>query len=125
MEVAFLVVLLLVVLVGGGIAVAVSSARQRERAEAERTRLIEERVARIRRKYGHTEEAEKIIQRQAWVGQTAEQLQDSIGPPEDIDEKVLKTKKKEVWKYQRTGANRYALRITLENDRVIGWDEKL
>ena len=60
-----------------------------------------------------------------WVGQTAQQLRESIGDPVDIDQKVLKTKKKEVWKYFPQGKRRYGLRITLENDEVVGWDEKL
>lgn len=41
-----------------------------------------------------------------------------------FDQKVLKTKTKEVWKYKPTGKNRYALKITLEDDEVIGWDQK-
>lgn len=47
---------------------------------------------------------------------------DSLGRPLDIDQKVLKTK--EVWKYNQTGKGRYALRITLENGEVVGWDQK-
>lgn len=59
-----------------------------------------------------------------WQGQTSEQLIDSLGQPVDIDAKVLKTKKKEVWKYSHQGGNRYGLRITLDNDVVVGWDQK-
>ena len=59
-----------------------------------------------------------------WQGQTAEQLIDSLGRPEDIDQKILKTKKKEIWKYNHQGGNRYGLRITLDNDHVVGWDQK-
>lgn len=75
-------------------------------------------------KYGNEEIVEKIMKRMFWQGQTPEQLIDSIGNPLDIDKKVMKTKVKEVWKYQRTGKGRYALRITLENDSVVGWDKK-
>ena len=59
-----------------------------------------------------------------WQGQTEEQLLDSLGKPKDIDQKVLKTKTKEIWKYNETGKNRYALKITLENGKVVGWDQK-
>lgn len=59
-----------------------------------------------------------------WQGQTMEQLLDSLGKPHDIDQKILKTKKKEVWKYNHQGGNRYDLRITLDNDLVVGWDQK-
>lgn len=83
------------------------------------------RRARIYGKYGRTEVAERLIKRTVWVGETAEQLQDSLGVPVDIDEKVLKTKRKETWKYVRRGRNRYGLRITVENGIIVGWDEKL
>lgn len=67
---------------------------------------------------------EKLMSRSFWQGQTGEQLTDSLGLPEDINEQVLKTMKKEIWKYDKTGNNRYALKITIENGKVIGWDKK-
>ncbi len=76
-------------------------------------------------KYQDKETVNNIISRQFWQGQTAEQLIDAIGAPEDIDVKVLKTKKKEIWKYDHQRGNRYELRITLDNDIVVGWDQKL
>ncbi len=94
-------------------------------AEKAKEKQEEQRRAFICSKYGSTEIAERIISRTVWVGETAEQLRDSFGPPLDIDEKVLKTKKKEIWKYVRKGANRYGLKFTVENDVVVGWDEKL
>lgn len=80
---------------------------------------------RIYQKYGHTETAEKIINKVIWVGETSEQLEDSLGKPVDIDEQVLKTKRKEIWKYHPKETNRYGLKISVENGIVIGWDEKL
>jgi hypothetical protein len=80
---------------------------------------------RIYQKYGRTEVAERLIKKTAWVGETAEQLRDSLGPPLDIDEKVLKTKRREVWKYVRKGKNRYGLKFTVENGVLVGWDEKM
>ena len=59
-----------------------------------------------------------------WQGQTADQLRDALGDPDDIDEKVLKTKTKSVWKYHHQGANRYGLRINLDDGVVRGWDQK-
>ncbi len=67
---------------------------------------------------------EALMARRIWQGQTAEQVLDSLGEPHDVDQKLLKTKKKEVWKYNHQGANRYGLRITLDDDQVIGWDQK-
>ena len=75
-------------------------------------------------KYRDKELVDAIMKKTAWVGQTAEQLIDSFGKPQDIDQKVLKTKKKEIWKYQHKGGNRYGLRVILENDIVAGWEEK-
>ena len=75
-------------------------------------------------KYEDTDLVDNLIKKTFWQGQTSEQLLDSLGHPADIDEKILKTKKKEVWKYNHISGNRYSLRITLENDVVIGWDQK-
>jgi len=75
-------------------------------------------------KYQDKEIVESLMNQSFWQGQTADQLIDSLGSPEDIDQKILKTKKKEVWKYNHQGANRYGLRITLDNDSVVGWDQK-
>ena len=76
------------------------------------------------KKYRNTTLVDKIMQGMFWQGQPASQLIDSLGKPLDIDQKVLKTKTKEVWKYNETGKNRYALKITLENGEVVGWDKK-
>jgi hypothetical protein len=75
-------------------------------------------------RYGKSALAERLIEKTIWVGETARQLRDSLGPPLDVDQKRLKTKKKEIWKYHRTGSNRYALKITLDDDVVVGWDQK-
>jgi len=73
---------------------------------------------------GDIETVDKILSQQIWEGQTSEQLEESFGKPVEIDEKILKTKSKEVWKYNQTGKGRFALRITLENGEVIGWEKK-
>src|SRR5690349_17480831 len=80
---------------------------------------------RLLAKYGDPDIVERIMDGKYWQGQTTEQLRDSLGVPEDTDEKVLKSKTREVWKYHKTGAKRFGLRITVENGLVVGWDEKL
>lgn len=75
-------------------------------------------------KYGDELIVNRIMNKMYWQGQTEEQLIDSIGRPLDTDQRVMKTKIKEVWKYNRTGKGRYALRITFENGVVVGWDSK-
>lgn len=76
-------------------------------------------------KYGDSDVVDRIMSRTIWVGQTSEQLGDSFGAPADVDEKVMKTKRREIWKYAHKGGNRYGMRITVENGEVTGWDERL
>lgn len=68
---------------------------------------------------------DRIMSGSIWVGQNEEMLRESLGAPVDIDQKVMKTRRREVWKYHHRGGNRYGLRITVENGAVSGWDEKL
>ena len=75
-------------------------------------------------KYKDEEVVRRILGGYFWQGQTKEQLVDSIGHPLAIDSKVLRTTVREVWKYSRTGKNRYGLRVTLEDGLVVGWDNK-
>lgn len=75
-------------------------------------------------KYNDGALVEKLMMRQFWQGQTTGQLIDSLGKPSDIGQQVLKSKTKETWKYQRTGSNRFALKIFVENGIVVGWDQK-
>lgn len=84
-------------------------------------RARKQRRATLLNKYGDLEVVEAIMNREIWVGQTYEQLRDSRGEPVDMDERVLKTKVKHTWKYHRRGRNRYALRVTLDNGVVVGW----
>lgn len=72
-------------------------------------------------KYGNTDVVERVMNGSVWIGQTAEQLRDARGAPVDVDETVTKAMISQVWKYQRRGQNRYALRVFLDNDVVVGW----
>ena len=85
----------------------------------------QKRLSYLREKYQDEEVVQKIFQGYFWQGQSEEQLRDSLGPPADIDNKVLKTKTRDVWKYHHQGANRFGLRITVENGCVTGWDKKV
>lgn len=82
-----------------------------------------ERRANLTARFG-AETCFRILARQLWIGQTQEQLREALGKPVDIDEKVLKTKRREVWKYDQTSTNRYNTRVTLDNGIVTGWDRK-
>jgi uncharacterized membrane protein len=82
------------------------------------------RLAHLRNKYQDEEIVQRIMRRTFWQGQTSDQLLESLGNPKDIDRKLLATRKREAWKYNPRGVNRYGLRITLDNDIVAGWDQK-
>jgi hypothetical protein len=94
----------------------ISAALEDSGKEARRKELNE--------KYNHDEDiVSGILSRSFWKGQTAEQLLDSLGSPEATDKKVLKTKTKEIWKYHEAKKGQFKLKITLENDRVVAWDQ--
>lgn len=82
------------------------------------------RIIYLRNKYHDEQVVQRIFNGYFWEGQSAEQLRDSLGSPVAVDKKLLKTISREIWKYQHQGGNRFALRITVENGYVSGWDQK-
>jgi len=81
------------------------------------------RIAALRARYPE-DVVQRILAGHIWQGQSEEQLIETLGQPVEVDHKVLKTVRREVWKYQQTSAQRFALRITVENGYVMGWDKK-
>ena len=82
------------------------------------------RYAKYFKKYGDERAVRAILKHRYYEGQTAAQLIDALGKPKDIDEKSTKSKTRRIYKYNQTGKNRFSLRITLENDVVVGWEKK-
>jgi hypothetical protein len=78
----------------------------------------------LRAKYRDEATVQRIVEHRFWQGQTAEQLIDSLGKPAAIDNKVHNASRRDTWKYNPRGVNRYGLRITLDDDIVTGWDQK-
>jgi hypothetical protein len=74
-------------------------------------------------KYGDAEIARRMMRGVIWQGETREQLLESLGKPVNIDERVLKTKSKEIWKYRKTARNRFGLKITLDDGVVVAWEK--
>jgi hypothetical protein len=72
-------------------------------------------------KYNDQQVVRAIMEEKVWQGMSQEQLIDSRGLPDDRDQVVYKTKIKETWKYGRTGRNRFAERIFIENGTIVGW----
>lgn len=116
-----------IVVYGGMIAQlgAAEAARRWEAEEAERRNAEAHRqhVEGLVRRFGPAS-AERIMRREIWVGMSAAELMESRGRPADVDEKVLKTKTKHVFKYEHQGGAKYGLRVTLDDGIVVGWDDK-
>lgn len=74
--------------------------------------------------WGLFQRSRKVSTSQVRKGQTAEQIRLMLGNPLSVDTKLTKTKKREIWKYNRRGSNRYDLRITLDDGFVVGWDSR-
>jgi hypothetical protein len=91
--------------------------------EEERQAAHRRRVDSLVQRFG-ADNAARIMRNEIWLGASADMIRESLGNPADKEQKVLKTKTKEVWKYYPTGTNRYKLRVTLENDIVSGWEDK-
>ena len=97
---------------------------QKKRRQKAQLANLRAQLAYLRNKYRDEALVRRMVQGQIWPGQAAEQLNDSIGLPTAIDDIQLKTRKRQVWKYNQTGINRFSLRITLDDDVVVSWDQK-
>lgn len=86
------------------------------RAQAYRRKLLE--------KYGDERVVDMIIHQMMWQGMSSEQLRDSLGAPAAIDREIHKTKTAETYKYHQAGRDRFRCRVKLENDVVVGWEQK-
>lgn len=68
--------------------------------------------------------AELILARRLWQGATEEMLVAMHGWPADTREKVSKTKVVRTLCYYPQGRSRYALKVTIENGVVVGWESR-
>jgi hypothetical protein len=116
MEAFLIIALIVIVAIGIVLVIAYTNKKRREDLERRRAALLA--------KYHDPRIVDMIMSHMFWQEQSQEQLLDSLGRPADIDQKVMKTKVKEIWKYNQTGTNRFGLRITIENKIVVGWDQK-
>ena len=80
--------------------------------------------AQLANKYQDVDTYKRILGFEVWTGQTEDQVRDALGEPWAVDEKVLKTKTKYVWKYEPLGTNSYVKRVTIENGVVVAYDIK-
>lgn len=95
-----------------------------ERFHAEQETARQQRWAYLAGRFG-PDAAQKIWTGQLWVGETAEMLIESLGPPLERDEKLSRSRVLHTYKYRPLpGHNRWGLRIELENGCVVGWEAK-
>jgi hypothetical protein len=83
-----------------------------------------QRRVRLLAKYNDSQAVEMIMQKRIWEGMSVAQLHDAWGKPAAIDEKVLKTKTTQVFKYNRYGKNRFHDRVKVDDGVVVGWEQK-
>jgi hypothetical protein len=125
-------VTLFVLVVGASIGVIVLKRRARlKREENERLSVaaqnanfeqqVAERLQNLVQRFGEVN-ANRIVGKTLWQGATAEMIHEMLGAPENVSSKVLKTLKRDVWKYNRLDARRYGLQVTIENDVCVGWE---
>ena len=93
--------------------------------EAERREQRSVRTEQLPSKRGPDEGLVAPVEREElWIGETADQLRNAYGEPDGVDVKPMKTRTREIWKYGRTGRNRYSTRITLDNGTVVRWQRR-
>lgn len=85
----------------------------------------EQRLQDLMNKYNDANVIEKIVNGEIWLGQTEKQLLDSLGQPEDTEQKISLKKTVEIWKYHpgvRSGT--FKLRIHITNGFITKIDDK-
>ena len=78
----------------------------------------------LKQKYVNNRIVDRIFNGVLWQGESAKQLIDSKGKPDEIDKITVSGIRKEVWKYGHRGGKRYRLVVHLEKDVVVDWDGK-
>ena len=82
------------------------------------------RYAKLMAKYGDEKLVHALVTQTFWQGMTIDQLKDSWGEPVAVEQKVMKTKVREIYKYKPLGKNRFRDKVTLEDGIITGWDQK-
>ena len=89
------------------------------------TELSKDPKTRLINSYGR-EVGEKLYNQELWRGMTKEMLSDSRGYPDKKNETVLKTKTKVHWfykAYRTQQSKKFKIRIDLENNIVVRWED--
>jgi hypothetical protein len=96
------------------------------RKEAARRKAAEEerRVHLVQRKYSGSPYASDIAAGLVRQGMTYGMVLDAWGQPASVDRKVLKTKTKEVLKYNPGPRRTFGNKVFLEDGIVVGWESR-
>lgn len=68
--------------------------------------------------------ASSILAGKLWIGAPIEAVVELLGEPVDTDEKVTAKVTRRTLKYISQGGEAYGLRVTVEDGKVAGWDDK-
>lgn len=95
----------------------------RDRVLAEEQAANEARWNSLCQRFG-PDGAHRIWTQTLWVGAPSDAVSAMFGPPIDVDERVMKTRRTLTLKYFPKGADRYGLRVFVEDGVVAGWEDK-
>ena len=74
-------------------------------------------------KYGE-DEANRMLNGEIWMGMTAEQVLETIGKPDMVDQKQMAKCSREVLKWRESGKRRIAYQITCDDGIVTGISDR-
>lgn len=115
----FIVALIIIVTISTIVIVRGNRRNQRERALA--AHLAAQHRANLVARFGEFA-ADQMARHEVYMGWTMEMVSESLGPPVDVDEQIMKTKARHTFKYMQTGARSFALRVMFEDGVVVGWE---
>jgi hypothetical protein len=97
---------------------------QRQRAHAVAEQERRERRERLVAMFGQ-DGADHVFHRKLWIGAPEAAAIEAFGPPDEVEERALKTKTKRILKYRDAlHSARYSVKVTIENGAVVGWEDK-
>jgi hypothetical protein len=85
--------------------------------------IYKRRRGKLLAKYGDPVQVTRMMQRVLWLGESADQVRESLGAPASLGQKA-RNKAAETWKYEPARGRRVALRVFLEDGVVTGWQER-
>lgn len=98
------------------------AAERIQQAAAEQAQARETRLRYLHERHGDADVVDRILAGEVWRGQTEAQLRDSMGEPDTIEERALKTKTKVVWKYDYGYGSKVT--VTMEEGIVVAYTKR-